>query len=129
MLCRECKGPSRSEGHKAIVPEDLCFTCWCWLGAIDKANTPESVRVDGIHYWIGREDEKGSRGFAGRRFIILFKDGRRMETTNLWAQGMIPKRFRSRLPNNANFMEIVVTFERNNIGKLVLTAAKLRKEE
>jgi hypothetical protein len=45
------------------------------------------------------------KGFGGRKFIILFEDGRKVITTNLWSQGEIPKSFREDLPNNAKFIE------------------------
>ena len=45
------------------------------------------------------------RGYGGKKFIILFDNGGRIITTNLWHQGTIPKWFEEYLPDNAVFEE------------------------
>jgi hypothetical protein len=85
--------------------EKLCFTCNYWNGHAKEAASLKSVRAKGIHYWIGNEGSNESmRGFSGRRFKIKFKDGRVVETTNLWYQGEIPEHFKKHLPDNAEFV-------------------------
>jgi hypothetical protein len=54
-----------------------------------------------MQYTIENEDTEHYRGFAGRRFVIRFHDGRIVETTNLWSNGIIPEHFRDRLLDNA----------------------------
>jgi hypothetical protein len=67
---------------------------------------PAIARVGGKHYAIGpeRRGDKQLCGFGGAKFIIQFFDGRRVETMNLWHQGVIPEHFRIRLPDNAEFL-------------------------
>lgn len=72
------------------------------LGAAEIDQT--IVRVGGKHYQIAPEKQSGMRGFGGAKFLIRFFDGRSVETTNLWSQGTIPEHFRSRLPDNAEFL-------------------------
>lgn len=55
----------------------------------------------GCHYWIGDENVECCRGFGGDKFVIRFKDGKEVTTTNLWYQGAIPKHFQKILPDNA----------------------------
>ena len=89
-----------------LEQKQLCFKCEIWMGYVEEANNPSSVRVNGYHYWIEKEDDKGMRGYDGKPFLIKFKDGREVRTTNLWNQGQIPKRFKDRLFDNAVFGSI-----------------------
>jgi len=76
-----------------------------WLDLVDRKFQPYSVRIDGEHYMIAREDATGAfRGHSGRKFTIRFDDGRTVTTTNLWSQGTIPEEFKSDLPDNARFL-------------------------
>lgn len=109
--CSECKGavdpPDWARGSD-WVRTGVCFTCMFWLEKCEPAlrDDPNTARINGQHYIIG--DERAGpewRGFSGRRWVIEFNDGRRVETTNLWAQGSIPLAFHERLPNNARFIE------------------------
>lgn len=77
-----------------------------WDSKLAIKDDARTVRVDGEHYWIGDENAPkyaGSRGFGGSRFVIVFHDGRRVVSTNLWTQGVIPPSYRDRLPDNARF--------------------------
>jgi hypothetical protein len=71
----------------------------------DIRDSLRTVRVNGTHFRIGPEDKdaRGMRGFGGAKFIIMFHDGRRVVSTNLWCQGTIPKPLRGELPDNAEF--------------------------
>lgn len=104
FTCRECGEPERpsawSDGAQ-LARAQLCRRCHYWHEAIALAADPRSVRVRGVHWFIGAEDERGTRGFGGRRFRVRFLDGREALTSNLWHQGEIPARFRDRLPDNA----------------------------
>ena len=108
--CVECGKTETRRWRKSFEEElkrrSLCFHCCFWHRLIDVVDDPRSVRVDGKHHFIGREDAKGFRGCAGARYTIEFHDGRRVETTNLWNQGEIPERFRDRLPDNAIFIPV-----------------------
>lgn len=112
MNCKECGGknvpltwmePLRSRMEK----NELCFDCQFWHDKMAIADDPNTARIAGQHYIIGPKRPgvpKAYCGFAGNPFCILFYDGRRVETTNLWHQGDIPERFKERLPNNARFL-------------------------
>jgi len=89
-----------------LEQKQLCMNCEFWMGYVEEANNPSSVRVNGHHYWIEKEDDKGMRGYDGKPFLIKFKDGREVRTTNLWNQGQIPKLFKDRLVDNAIFGKI-----------------------
>jgi hypothetical protein len=81
-----------------------CFMCAFWELAATKKH---DCVIDGFLYTIGREPKPNSYrndlGMGGRRFDIEFFDGRRVMTHNLWAGGLIPERFRDRIPNTARF--------------------------
>ncbi len=85
-----------------------CFDCSFWLEKIKMSPEDEAGRVivNGQHYRIGNDAAGPFRGFGGRKFTVLFQDGRIVETTNLWCQGEIPERFRKMLPDNAVFLKI-----------------------
>lgn len=43
------------------------------------------------------------KGFGGRRWDIVFLDGRRVTTTNLWHGSTVPPKWRERWPDTARF--------------------------
>ena len=82
-----------------------CFDCSFWLKKITMLEEDENRRVivNGQHYMVGA-NTSGPLGFGGRKYTILFNDGRTIETRNLWFQGKISEKFRDRLPDNAKFI-------------------------
>ena len=108
-VCIECGAPVAQEHLKEAHDDGLCFGCWFWYEAlgIDAGDPDRVVIVDGRHYRIGEEPTpgySGTLGFGGRKWRIRFKDGREVTTHNLWHQGGIPESFRTRLPDNAEFV-------------------------
>lgn len=108
--CRECGSADGLNWLAAtrcrLEEQQLCFKCSFWQEYADRANEPDVVRVEGKHYVVAPEQATlMSRGYGGRKFRIAFKDGRVIDTTNLWSQGEIPERWQSRLPNNAEFVK------------------------
>ena len=95
-VCKEC-GNELDTGSV----NKTCFSCLFWLGKLIIKDQPYTVRADGNHYMIMAEKDTGMRGYGGHKWIITFKDGRVVTTTNLWHQGVIPKHFQDRLPDNA----------------------------
>jgi hypothetical protein len=78
-----------------------------WMGMISERDDLDHVIVKGTHYTIGPEDpniRRQWRGFHGDRYVIKFRDGRTVTSTNLWCQGTIPLQYRDELPDNAEFM-------------------------
>lgn len=103
FTCRECgesERPRSWANGAELERAALCFGCHYWHGAIALADDPRSVRLDGVHGFIG-DGQGSSRGHYGARFEVEFLDGRTVTTTDLWHQGEIPARFRDRLPDNA----------------------------
>lgn len=103
FTCRECGASERprswSNGAE-LEAAALCFGCHYWHEAIALAGDPRSVRLNGVHRFIG-DGQGSSRGHYGARFVVEFLDGRTVTTADLWHQGEIPARFRDRLPDNA----------------------------
>lgn len=67
-----------------------CFTKAFWQECFDG----NEVIIDGNCYHIGKENDKSSfRGFGGAEYHIIFNDGREVITTNLWANGEVPKEY------------------------------------
>ena len=88
--------------------ENCCFDCSFWLRKINMSEADEAKRVivDGQHYRLGSAHSGPFRGFGGRKFTIVFHDGRVVETSCLWHQGEIPKKFKGRLLDNAIFLQV-----------------------
>lgn len=108
MNCRRCKSEVQlnytARTNRRMEKNRLCFECQYWNELSKSAHLPNSVRIEGKHYWIGREDAPMSgRGFYGELFTIIFRSGRIVHTTNLWCQGDIPVKWQRKLPNNAKF--------------------------
>ena len=106
MNCIICgKEIEKSKFSNAVLCSSECFHINFWNGMVADKDSPLSVRAHGVQYHIGREDSKSSfRGFYGRHFVIQFFDSRIVETTNLWMNGDIPERYKSKLLDNAIFI-------------------------
>ena len=94
-----------------------CYDCAFWETS---ARQSHPVVIDHYVYSIGAEPKPGRRnsdflGMGGRRFDIEFFDGRRVTTHNLWAGGLIPERFRDRIPNTARF----IGGSREKVGNII----------
>lgn len=75
---------------KKLEERQLCFHCNFWIEKVAIKDRPRVVRIDGSHYQIGKEDKISwaeFRGFGGSKFVIVFNDGRRVETTQPLASG------------------------------------------
>lgn len=122
--CVECGGQRpmnfMQSYRQRMTEQGVCFSCLHWrdiasgdkrshVHAPEDAFAPEDrVVVDGWHYIIAPDAQRGFRGsigHGGAEFIVEFHDGRRVITHNLWSQGHIPAHFRDRLPDNAVFVK------------------------
>jgi hypothetical protein len=108
LKCENCgKEIEKSNYMHYTVCSNNCFTDMFWKDKIEIKDDPRTVRINGQHFYIGKEDKKGNpewRGFAGKLFIIKFNDRRIVKTTNLWYNGTIPEKFRKELQDNAELM-------------------------
>ena len=128
--CRECDEriystelPYDDEWKGEMIDRQLCFDCLFWTRILDKHNDGDKrcVVVDGMHYYA--EDfyqkkypfEPVFLGHGGRIFNVAWHDGRNVRTNNLWYQGEIPANFRSRMPDNARFIEDPVLDYASNV--------------
>lgn len=104
VCCREC-GTTVNAAEWVNVGElereRLCNDCLKWMKLTRFADRPEVVRVGGVHYIVHPDDAENWRGSDAREYHVRFLDGRELQTTNLWSQGVIPARWRERLPDNA----------------------------
>lgn len=91
--------------QKKLRKNEMCFSCQLWNERLPLVGHPEVAIIDGTFYSIGPEDDtpKQCRGFGGDKFVIRFKDGREVTTTNLWCGGDIPQVWQDKFPNNADF--------------------------
>lgn len=111
-FCKECgKEVTDKDLHyicaEKLINEQLCFDCDYWSEKLQCKDSAKSVRINGEQYWLAEEHTVSPfRGFDGQKFIILFNNGKQIITTNLWYNGAIPEGFKSRLPNNAQFLTI-----------------------
>ena len=102
--CKECGGIVSMTGK-----DGACNWCNFWLEKLSpQYDVQRCAVINGKHYTIapeyGTSPYSDFRGCAGRQFTIRFHDGRTVTTTNLWSQGEIPQHFRSRFPDNAQFI-------------------------
>lgn len=108
MKCVICgKEIKKSLYSNKVLCSNECFEIDYWNKFVQNKDSSNIVRINGIHYTLGKEtnEPKKWKGFAGRKFVILFNDGRKVTTTNLCCNGEIPKDFKDKLPNNAKFIE------------------------
>jgi hypothetical protein len=115
--CVECGEEIKTESvdwrfAESMIAKTVCQRCSFWLDHFEHRDKFSVIieEDDGRrrHYRVGREPKSATpsfcKGFGGQRFKIKFLDGRLIETTNLWHQGVIPKRFYDRFPINAEFI-------------------------
>lgn len=83
----------------------LCFECNFWKEKYQNhiEDPKHQIICEGRAYFIQKEDTL-LKGFGGSKFVIKFDDGSIVETTNLWHNGEVPKRFRPMLPDNCKFV-------------------------
>lgn len=105
--CEFCGKTYKTDRMADAYMGDNCFDCSFWLKKLH-LGPEDKIRqtiIGGQHYMLG----KGGylfKGHGGRKFHILFYDGREVKTTNLWEQGEIPEEFRELLPDNATFIPV-----------------------
>ena len=90
--------------ERSLIENGECFSCSIWRERLPLVGRPNIAIIDGTFYTIGDEDDPSPfRGFGGDKFVIKFKDGREVVTTNLWCGGDIDEHWKSKFPDNASF--------------------------
>ena len=93
-----------SSDERSMKKRGECFECALWRERLPLVGNPDVAIIDGTFYTIGDENDPSPfRGFGGDKFVINFKDGRKVTTTNLWCGGEISEAWKSKFPNNADF--------------------------
>ena len=91
-----------------MVNEKLCFSCLFWVKIKEQDAVTNNWAVINSEHIIILPDEPESQrqysGCGGSEFTILFNDGRKIVTHNLWHQGTIPEHFKYIFPNNAKYV-------------------------
>lgn len=101
--CGEVIGEYASD-EISLKEHGECFECALWRERLPLVGRPDVAIIDGTFYTIGDENDPSPfRGFGGDKFVIRFKDGRQVTTTNLWCGGDISKHWRPKFPDNADF--------------------------
>ena len=106
MKCPTCgKEIGRSVSDiSSIEKRGECFECALWRKRLPLVKDADIAIIDGTFYTIGDENDPSPfRGFGGDKFVIKFKDGRQVTTTNLWCGGDISKHWKPQFPDNADF--------------------------
>lgn len=124
--CRECGKRAKVDAYDAdlkLFVYRLCFTCNYWLNyVILECDVKEQLqrlpmRANGVHR-VGLMDNnaRGFKGHGGASFIFEHIDGRIIYCNNVWHQGVIPPRFKDRLPDNGRFLNTEEARKRGYIG-------------
>ena len=93
-----------SSDERSMKEHGECFECSLWRERLPLVGNPDVAIIDGTMYTIGDENDSSPfRGFGGDKFVINFKNGRQVTTTNLWCGGHISDTWRPQFPDNADF--------------------------
>lgn len=110
--CRDCGAIERNQYYDEVkaklLGRRLCHNCDYWQDRVDAMAGGTFAIIDSRAYHItpdAPEGYQGFIGFGGAHHEIEFNDGRRVVTKNLWFNGDVPSHWRSRLPNNARFVQ------------------------
>jgi len=81
--------------------DGICFSCAFWELRAERGC---QTVIDGVTYQPGHRTDGPMRGMGGRRFDIEYFDGRVISTVDLWCGGVVPDRWRKRIPDTARFL-------------------------
>lgn len=120
LTCRECgkeeQGTYMLDRMQELAKGQLCFSCNFWMEKIrwaqngDKTEQGSQVlRIEGkhevAHAYIEGELPRFGVGYGGALFKWKLFTGEEGKSNNVWHQGTIPEHFRSRLPDNAEWVK------------------------
>jgi hypothetical protein len=108
-ICRNNYDPEQFDKKSPLVQimteRGICFQCAFWS---DKIENPDPNReiINGEHYTFHpfQKNPLYFQGHGGRIFYILHNDKSLLRSNNVWFQGIIPDRFKEKLPNTAKLI-------------------------
>lgn len=112
MTCKICGKPVDADHFvddwaSQMKKHQMCHTCNFWRGHLedDAKREPHTwCMIDGTHYIIEPDAPKSHfQGFGGAEFTIVFDDGVKVVTHNLWCQGEPEGYWKEKFPDNAHF--------------------------
>jgi hypothetical protein len=87
-----------------MIRKNLCFECNIW----DEREVNENTMIvdEGMYtvHPMGSTGICGSKGFGGALFTFI-KDGKTIESDNVWFGGDVPPEWRHKFPNNASIVQ------------------------
>lgn len=102
--------PGGHSDRERLLQVGICTECDFWVEKWQMRDDTQVARINGNHYLIGRA-VRFVKGMGGAVVRIRFNDGREVATDNLWHQGEIPESWRTALPDNAVFAELLTESE------------------
>lgn len=88
---------------KLMRDRGLCFNCAFWTNKIESPDSNREI-VNGEHYVFSKNTSQYFQGSGGRPFYAIHNDGSLIFSNSVWYQGVIPERFREKLPDTAKFV-------------------------
>lgn len=98
------------EFKKALIDNNICTSCHFWNEKYENVNNPNQIVVKGVCYYMGPNKnytgrDKSLLGFGGHEWKIKkLNSDEIIQCNNLWHNGEIPELWRSKIPNNAEFI-------------------------
>lgn len=93
-----------NQAQAAVVFDTPALTYWD-----ARLIAGDAVVENGECYFVGEEcSADRMRGYGGARWLIRFRDGRELCTSNLWHNGAVPATHRRALPDNATITGIAL---------------------
>lgn len=106
FYCQICGESERlrwiQDVQERLAHHRLCYSCDFWVQRwwLHQTEPERSVICRGEAYTVGPPGQS-FRGYGGRTWTVVWRDGRTTVTSNLWHQGTVPEHFRHLLPDDA----------------------------
>jgi hypothetical protein len=110
LICKECGDEINldnwmPEFKAKLISRELCHRCDYWVDRIPKRSSQIVVNGEVFQLDNNKPSTKSSAGHGGREFIFKRDGSDEIErSTNLWFNGVVPNRFKLRIPDNAVFL-------------------------
>lgn len=90
------------QSNEKLIKNQMCFSCNLWYerSLCIKEN---NMIVNGKWYSVNKDESTFFKGFGGAKFIFI-KNGKLIESNNVWFGGDIPKIWLPKILDNANMI-------------------------